>query len=188
MDLFSLLFLLGFLGLGYTPLNFSFLSLAPLLTDTHNTSPLSSITLLWWNGSSGVRSEQAELPCSICSETHSKDNTQKEPQKMGVNYWFSMKSSINLLGNKRRDSGMGGHGFMNLNDEMHLLNEKDHTFVREPGRRLVLVLHKSVTGTSIRGVWGDWFTGTWHQSHVKGLFLWTAPLLLIPPKKQKHVV
>lgn len=63
-----------------------------------------------------------------------------------------MKSSINLLGNKGRDSGTGGHGFMSLNDEMHLLNEKDHTFVREPGRRLALVQHKSVTGTSIRGV------------------------------------
>lgn len=49
MDLFSLLFLLGLLGLGlgYTPLHFSLLSLAQLLTDTHNTSPLSSITPLW---------------------------------------------------------------------------------------------------------------------------------------------
>lgn len=41
---------------------------------------------------------------------------------------------------------------MSFNGEMHLLNEKDHTFVGELGRRLVLVLHKSVKEASLWGV------------------------------------
>lgn len=80
---------------------------------------------------------------------------------------------------------MGGHGFMSRNGEMHLLNEKDHTFVCELGRRLGLVLHKSVKEASLWGVCEGIGLLAPNISHVKGLLISArivlAPLLLIPP-------
>lgn len=74
---------------------------------------------------------------------------------------------------------------MSRNGEMHLLNEKYHTFVCELGRRLVFVLHKSVKAASLRGVCEGTGLLAPNISHMSGLLISVrtvlAPLLLIPP-------
>lgn len=96
------------------------------------------------------RTRQSCLPPSARRRTPK--TTHKKNPKNGSKLLIFHEELYKSIGQQGRDSGTGGHGFMSLNDRMHLLNEKDHTSVRKPGRRLVLVLHKSVTETSIWGV------------------------------------
>lgn len=82
---------------------------------------------------------------------------------------------------------------MSRNGEMHLLNEKDHTFVCELGRRLVLVLHKFVKEASL---WGVCVRGLvyWHPTSVKCQMIvdicedCSCASATNSPNKQEHVI